>query len=61
VGAQTAGGSSSEALKRKREQEASAAKAKGKAVTKEEAEFIARREAARQRVQQRTMTTFGLS
>ncbi len=31
------------------------------ALTKEEAEFLARREAARQRVQQRTMSTFGLS
>lgn len=33
----------------------------GKELTKEEQEFLARREAARQRVQQRTAASFGLS
>jgi WW domain-binding protein 4 len=32
----------------------------GKVASKEEAEALARREAARQRVQQRTMAAFGL-
>ena len=43
-------------VKRKRDGDAAPAKP----VSKEEAEFIARREAARQRVQARTMSTFGL-
>ncbi|GAB4816832.1 hypothetical protein N2152v2_003878 [Parachlorella kessleri] len=44
-----------DATKRKRE-----AGAGGKPVSKEEAEALARREAAKQRVQQRTMAAFGL-
>lgn len=35
-------------------------KREGKPLSKEEEEALARREAARQRVQQRTMATFGL-
>ena len=50
---------------RKRTEVAAAAAAKAstklKTTNPEEAAFLDRREAARQRVQQRTMTTFGLS
>jgi WW domain-binding protein 4 len=50
--------SSGDTVKRKRDQDQG--KKMEKPVSKEEAEFLARREAARQRVQARTMATFGL-
>jgi len=51
--------------KRKREGDAAAGaagggKGKGKELSKEDQEFLARREAARQRVQQRSAASFGL-
>lgn len=63
-GGAAAGGAAADA-KRKRDGEAggkggAAGKGKEKELTKEEREFMARREAARQRVQQRTAATFGL-
>ncbi|PRW58735.1 WW domain-binding 4 [Chlorella sorokiniana] len=57
-----AGGAAADA-KRKRDGEAGSKGGKGqqeKELTKEEREFMARREAARQRVQQRTAASFGL-
>lgn len=50
--------------KRKRDGEAAGGKGgggKGKELSKEDREFLARREAARQRVQQRTAASFGLT
>ena len=60
----TAAAGSADAGKRKRGEGAAATAAAGgssKPLSKEEVEFAARREAARQRVQQRSMATFGLS
>ena len=58
-------GSAAADAKRKRDGEpggkgGTAGKGQEKELTKEEKEFMARREAARQRVQQRTAASFGL-
>lgn len=55
------GGGAAADAKRKREGEGGAGKGKEKELSKEDKEFLARREAARQRVQHRTAATFGLS
>ncbi len=57
-----AGGAAAADAKRKRDGESGGKGGKGqeKELTKEEREFMARREAARQRVQQRTAASFGL-
>lgn len=53
--------SGSSAGKRRREEAAAAAGSKGKALSKEDQEALARREAAKQRVTQRALSNFGMS
>lgn len=59
-GAKGIGSSSGGVTKRKGQPESAKASKSSKAVSQEEADAIAAREAAKKRVQQRTLSTFGL-
>lgn len=60
-GSSSAGAAAGTAADAKRKRDGSAAGGSGKELSKEDREFLARREAARQRVQQRTAASFGLT